>query len=71
MKVFIATEKLHKLCNDSTTCQCPEISGDKACTIVTLINAFVTETNPVKGQMSDKDYTDFLMYVALAELVRG
>jgi hypothetical protein len=71
MKTTLATEKLHTLCNDSDTCSCPKITGDKACSLVHLVNAFVTETNPVKVTLSDKDYTDFLAYVALAKLVRG
>jgi hypothetical protein len=68
MKQGIATEKLHTLCNDSANCNCPIITGDKACSIVTLINEFVSETNPIRFEMSDKDYTDFVLYVALASL---
>lgn len=71
MKTVIATEKLHTLCKDSNTCTCPKITGDKACVLVALVNAFVTETNPIKITMTEKDYTDFLLYLALAELVRG
>ncbi len=62
------THKLNTICTDSTTCHCPVISGDKACSMVHLINEFVSETNPVTIEMSNKDYTEFLVYLALASL---
>jgi hypothetical protein len=62
------THKLNTICTDSTICNCPIISGDKACSMVHLINEFVSETNPVTIEMSNKDYTDFLVYLALASL---
>lgn len=69
MKSAIATEKLHTICTDSTNCQCPIITEDKACSIVTLINEFVTETNPVAITFDKaEDYDKFLAYITLASL---
>lgn len=69
MKSAIATEKLHTLCTDSTNCQCPIITEDKACSIVTLINEFVHETNPVAITFDKaEDYDKFLAYITLASL---
>lgn len=62
------TQQLNTLCTDSTNCHCPTISGDKACSMVHLINEFVSETNPVTIEMNRKDYTEFLVYLALASL---
>jgi hypothetical protein len=36
--------------------------------MVHLINEFVSETNPVTIEMSNKDYTEFLVYLAIASL---
>lgn len=69
MKSAIATEKLHTLCTDSTNCQCPIITEDKACSIVTLINEFVHETNPVAITFDKvEDYNAFITYISLASL---
>jgi hypothetical protein len=69
MKSAIATEKLHTLCTDSTNCQCPIITEDKACSIVTLINEFVNETNPVAITFDKvEDYNAFITYISLASL---
>jgi hypothetical protein len=62
------TQQLNTICTDSTICNCPTISGDKACSMVHLINEFVSETNPVTIEMSNKDYTEFLVYLAIASL---
>jgi hypothetical protein len=62
------TEKLNTICTDSTTCHCTIISGDKACSMVHLINEFVSETNPVTVEMSQKDYSAFVLYLAIASL---
>lgn len=67
MKVII-TEKLHTLCEGHTECHCPNITGNKACELVHLANEFVSETNPVSYELTDKDYREFLFYTALASL---
>lgn len=69
MTKVIATQKLHTLCTDSTTCSCPIITGDKACSIVTLINEFVTDANPVSlSFITRSEYDQFILYCALASL---
>ena len=61
-------QKLHTLCADHAECRCPIITGERACMLVALINTFVSETNWVSLEMSDKDYTEFRLYVTLASL---
>jgi hypothetical protein len=61
-------EKLNTICTDSTNCHCPIISGDKACSMVHLINEFVSETNPVTIEMPEQDYKEFMVYLAIASL---
>lgn len=68
---IIITQKLHTICEGHAECRCPNITGTKACELVHLANAFVTETNPVSYEMSEKDYKDFLFYVTLASLREG
>ena len=72
MTKVIATQKLHTLCNGNENCHCPIITGDKACSIVTLINEFVSETNPVTlSFITRSEYDQFVLYCALVELVWG
>lgn len=61
-------QKLHTMCEGHAKCSCPIITGERACMLVALINTFVTETNWVSLELSDKDYTEFLLYVTLASL---
>ena len=68
MVKVIITQKLHTLCEGHAECTCPSITGNKACELVHLANAFVNETNPVSYEMSQKDYIDFRFYVSLASL---
>ena len=72
MTKLVIPEKLHKLCNGQADCRCPIITGDKACSIVTLVNEFVSETNPVSiSFITQAEFGAFVSYCALAELVRG
>lgn len=69
MHKVIATQKLHTICTSEATCSCPNITGDKACSIVTLINEFVSETNPVSlSFVTHAEYRDFVLYCAIASL---
>lgn len=68
MVKVIITEKLHTLCEGHDKCSCPIITGDKACSLVLLANTFVSDTNPVSFQMSNVDFIEFRLYVALASL---
>lgn len=68
MKTVLIPKKLHTICADGRGCNCPIITGDKACDLVHLVNAFVTPTNPVSLTMPVKDYTDWLLYVSIASL---
>ena len=68
MVKVIITEKLHTLCEGHKACHCPTITGDKACALVMLANTFVSETNPVSFEMSNIDFIEFRLYVALASL---
>lgn len=69
MVKIIATEKLHTLCEGHKECACPIITGDKACSIVHLINEFVSETNPVSlSFITRSEYDQFVLYVTLASL---
>lgn len=68
---FTATHKLQTLCQPEGRCNCPTITDDKACAIVALINTFVTDSNPIVVEMSDKDYREFLLYVTIASLREG
>jgi hypothetical protein len=69
MTKLVIPEKLHTLCNNSENCSCPIITDDKACAIVTLINEFVSETNPVAITFITRDeYDHFVLYCALASL---
>jgi hypothetical protein len=69
MTKLVITEKLHTVCRDNANCTCPIITGDKACSIVTLINEFVTETNPVAiSFITPLEYNTFVFYCAIASL---
>lgn len=65
---IIITEKLHKICTTPETCHCQDISGDKACSLVDLVNTFLTPTNPIKVTMSNEDWQAFRLYVTIASL---
>lgn len=67
MKVII-TDQLPTWCEDNTKCHCPKITGNKACVLVMLANEFVSDTNPVSFEMSEKDFSDFRFYLAIASL---
>jgi len=72
MTKLVIPQKLHTLCEGHAKCSCPIITGDKACAIVTLINEFVSETNPVAiSFITRSEYDDFICYCALVELARG
>ena len=72
MNNLVIPEKLHTLCNGNENCFCPIITGDKACAIITLINEFVSETNPGSISFITRDeYDKFILYCSLVELVRG
>lgn len=64
----IITQKLHTLCEGHAKCHCPNITGHKACELVLLANTFVGDDNPVSFQMSNVDFIEFRLYVALASL---
>lgn len=69
MQKVIATQKLQTICTSEDNCKCPIITGDKACAIVTLINEFVSETNPVECSFITRtEYDQFVLYCALASL---
>lgn len=66
---LITNQPAQTICSDKATCHCPTITGDKACSIVTLINEFVSETNPVSiSFLTEAEYNAFLMYCAIASL---
>ena len=67
MKLII-TERVTPICDGQTVCNCPTVSGDKACDLFRLANFFLTETNPVSYELSDVDYGALVMYAALASL---
>lgn len=62
------THKLDVMCTDSTACDCPVISGDKACFIVHLLNEFVGATNPVTIELEGEDFTMLVCYITVATL---
>jgi hypothetical protein len=69
MTKLVIPQKLHTLCEGHAKCSCPIITGDKACAIVTLINEFVSETNPVAiSFITRSEYDTFVLYCALASL---
>lgn len=67
-KVF-ATEKIQPMHEGFHDCSCPIISGDKACSIVALINEFVSDTNPILCEFqTEQEFSQFVIYCALASL---
>jgi hypothetical protein len=71
MVKVIITQKLQTLCEGHAKCNCPSLTeGLRACAVVHLANAFVTETNPVSYTMGADQYSTFLTYCALASLRR-